>query len=186
MPPLQSHRLSIVRLVSIILPLLLIVVVSAALRPRAYLPITMRSKATPTSTTSIPSFSHVFIIVMENEAYDRIIGNPDAPYINSLAEQYAVASPAWQQKGMLFLTFDESNPSDDSGCCQYAAGGHLLTLVISPLVTPAYQSQVAYDHYSLLRTIEMAWSMPLLNKASCDCSQPMADFFHPTANGQRP
>jgi hypothetical protein len=91
-----------------------------------------------------------------------------------------VASPAWQQDGALFLTFDESNPSDDTGCCVYAVGGHILTMVISPLAKPAYQSQVAYDHYSLLRTIEESWGMPLLAKANCDCSQPLADFFPTT------
>jgi phospholipase C len=88
-----------------------------------------------------------------------------------------LAAPAWQQNGVLFLTFDESKPSDDTGCCTYAAGGHILTLVISPLAKPAYQSQVAYSHYALLRTIEQSWGLPLLGKASCDCSQPMSDFF---------
>jgi phospholipase C len=287
-----------------------------------YLPAVLKAAtATPASGSGIPNFSHVFIIVMENEEYDRIIGNTaSAPYINSLAQEYAVAanyygivhpslpnyialasgdtqgitsdcttcfvdaanivdqleaagktwkaymesmpspcfvgdsgklyrqkhnpfiyfdsirnnparcnkivpfeqfdadlqagtlpdyvwitpnmcnsihdcslktgddwlqiwvskilaSPAWKQNGVLFLTFDESNPSDDTTCCVYAVGGHILTMVISPLARPAYQSQVFYDHYSLLRTIEEAWGMPLLNKASCDCSPPMSDFF---------
>jgi len=91
-----------------------------------------------------------------------------------------LATPAWQQDGVLFLTFDESKPSDNTGCCTYAVGGHILTLVISPLAKSAFQSQVAYDHYSLLRTIEQSWGMPLLNKAGCDCSQPMSDFFNTT------
>jgi phosphatidylinositol-3-phosphatase len=88
-----------------------------------------------------------------------------------------LASPAWQQNGALFLTYDESKNSDTSGCCQYAAGGHILTMVISPLSPPGRQSQVAYNHYSLLRTIEEAWGLPPLNKASCACTQPLADFF---------
>jgi phosphatidylinositol-3-phosphatase len=278
--------------------------------------------ATPTAVPSgdIPAFSHIFIIVMENEAIENILGNSSAPYINSLAQQYSVAgnyygivhtslpnylamisgdtqgitqnctscfidttnivdqleaagktwkaymesmpspcfvgdadplyrqkhnpfiyfddirtnsarcsnivpfsefqtdlqantlpdyiwitpnmcndihdcplatgdawlqtwiskivdSPAWQDNGVLFLTFDESALNDDTGCCQYAVAGHILTMVISPLSRPGYQSDVSYDHYSLLRTIEQAWNLPLLNKASCDCSPPMADFF---------
>src|SRR5215218_10371191 len=49
--------------------------------------------ATPVPGSQIPHFSHVFIIVMENEAYEQIIGNTgSAPYINSLAQQYAVAA----------------------------------------------------------------------------------------------
>ncbi|HEY3229490.1 MAG TPA: alkaline phosphatase family protein [Roseiflexaceae bacterium] len=309
----------------------------------SYLPIVLNpGDATPTTTATagpsptapptgqIPVFSHVFIIVMENEAYEEIIGNTtSAPYINSLAQNYGVAlnyygidhpslpnyialaagdtftitnnctscfidrsnitdqleaagkswkaymesmpspcfvgdsgslyrqkhnpfiyfdnirnnparcnnivpfsqfdidlqanalpdyvwitpnmcndihdcplstgdawlqtwvtkilnSPAWQQDGVLFLTFDESRSSDTTGCCVYAMGGHILTLVISPLGKPAYQSTVDYDHYSLLRTIEEAWSLPLLNKANCDCSQPMADFFTPPPAWRRP
>jgi hypothetical protein len=93
-----------------------------------------------------------------------------------------LASPAWQENGVLFLTFDESNHSDGSSCCTYAMGGHILTLVISPLAKPAYQSPIAYDHYSLLRTVEQAWGMPLLGKAGCDGSPPLADFFHPATN----
>ena len=53
------------------------------------------------------------------------------------------------------------------------------TLVISPLVQPVFVSPVAYDHYSLLRTIEDAWGLPRLGNAACDCSAPMADFFRP-------
>ena len=34
---------------------------------------------------TLPSFDHVFVIVMENHAYNQIIGSSAAPYINSLA-----------------------------------------------------------------------------------------------------
>src|SRR5437868_6898474 len=43
-------------------------------------------------TTSIPKFSHVFVIVFENHSYSQIIGNPSAPYINQLAHQYGLAT----------------------------------------------------------------------------------------------
>jgi phosphatidylinositol-3-phosphatase len=86
-----------------------------------------------------------------------------------------LASSAWQNNGVLFITFDEG--STDAGCCQYATGGKISTLVISPLVKPGFVSQVPYDHYSLLRTIEEAWDLPLLSRSACDCSAPMADFF---------
>jgi acid phosphatase len=38
---------------------------------------------------------HVLVIVEENQSYDAIIGNPDLPYINSLANQYGVAANHW-------------------------------------------------------------------------------------------
>lgn len=38
------------------------------------------------SLASIPRFDHVVIVLMENENQEQIIGNPNAPYINSLAK----------------------------------------------------------------------------------------------------
>src|SRR5215813_14410339 len=35
---------------------------------------------------------HVVVIVMENKEYSAIIGSPDAPYINSLANNNALAT----------------------------------------------------------------------------------------------
>jgi phospholipase C len=87
-----------------------------------------------------------------------------------------LASPAWKQDGVLFIVFDEG--VSDAGCCQYASGGKVGTLVISPLVRAGTVSQVAYDHYSLLRTVEQAWGLPLLANAACDCSPAMTDFFN--------
>jgi acid phosphatase len=97
-----------------------------------------------------------------------------------------LASPAWQQNGVLFITYDESKSSDSSGCCQGAAGGHIVTLVISPLGKPGYRSSTAYDHYSLLRTIEEAWGMPRLGGANCPCAPPLGDFFTGAARESRP
>jgi hypothetical protein len=46
----------------------------------------------PVVTGGLPHFSHVVVILMENEEYGSIIGNPAAPYINSLANQGALAT----------------------------------------------------------------------------------------------
>ena len=94
-----------------------------------------------------------------------------------------LASSAWQQNGVLFIGFDEGTTK--AGCCTQARGGKVVTLVISPLGKSPYQSAVAYDHYSLLRTIEDAWGLPHLVNAGCECAQPMVDFFS-SAAAQRP
>jgi phosphatidylinositol-3-phosphatase len=86
-----------------------------------------------------------------------------------------LASPDWSNNGVLFITFDEGVTQD--GCCSFAAGGKAFTLVISPLVKAGYTSNTSYDHYSLLRTIEVAWSLPLLGKAGSDSTPLMSDFF---------
>ncbi len=112
---------------------------------------------------------------MCNDMHDCSIKTGDA-WLRTWVAQI-IASPAWQDRGVLFITFDEGGAGDNSGCCQYAQGGHLATLVISPLGKPGYRSHTFYSHYSLLRTIEDSWGLPLLGKAKCDCSLPMADFF---------
>jgi hypothetical protein len=86
-----------------------------------------------------------------------------------------LASPAWQDGGALFLTFDEGESA--AGCCGNAVGGRIATLVISPLGKPGFVSDVPYTHYSLLRTIESAWGLPPLGNAACECAPTMADFF---------
>src|SRR5262249_46120433 len=39
----------------------------------------------------IPTFEHVFVIVMENKDYDDVLGSADAPFENQLAHAYATA-----------------------------------------------------------------------------------------------
>ncbi len=57
---------------------------------------TVRAGPSPTAVATarpaIPDFAHVFVIVMENEEASSIIGNPAAPYINSLASRYGLAT----------------------------------------------------------------------------------------------
>ena len=49
------------------------------------------------------------------------------------------------------------------------------TIVISPLVKAGFVSNTAHDHYSLLRTIQVAWSLPCLAH-SCQANT-LAEFF---------
>jgi len=46
----------------------------------------------PPAPAGVPAFSHVFVIVMENHEYGSIIGSGAAPYINSLAASYGLAT----------------------------------------------------------------------------------------------
>ncbi len=40
----------------------------------------------------VPSFSHVYVIVMENHEYSSIVGSSSAPYLNGLIAQYGLAT----------------------------------------------------------------------------------------------
>jgi hypothetical protein len=45
---------------------------------------------TAARTAQIPAYSHIVVVIEENKAYSQIIGNPKAPYINSLASEGAL------------------------------------------------------------------------------------------------
>ncbi|SRR5258706_6458509 len=57
-------------------------------------PLSINNQATltPGLTPSVLAFSHVFLIVMENKNYQQIIDNTKAPFINKLANTYALAT----------------------------------------------------------------------------------------------
>ncbi len=87
-------------------------------------------------------------------------------------------SPAWQQGGVLFLTWDEGNGGDTSTCCGLPAGtggGHIVTLVMAPGLPAGLRVSVPYDHYSLLATMEDGLGLPLLGHAQT--TPPMAAFW---------
>jgi len=82
--------------------------------------------------------------------------------------------------GALFIVWDEGEGSGTAGCCAgSAAGGHVVAIVAGQGVKKAATSAVAYDHYSVLRTIEDNWGLPELGNASCSCTRPMTDLLAP-------
>ena len=79
------------------------------------------SPAPTAASTKIPRFSHVFVIVMENESAQAILGKPAAAYINQLAGQYdvalryfAVSHPSLPN--YLALTSGTTAPLDGTDC----------------------------------------------------------------------
>ena len=94
-----------------------------------------------------------------------------------------MASPAWGGNSAIFITWDESDfPFNDvSGCCDAVpGGGHVVTLVISHSGHAARTSSVAYNHYSMLATIERGWQIGCL-AFTCDSANvtPMSDLVGP-------
>jgi hypothetical protein len=62
-------------------------------------------------------------------------------------------SPAWQQNGVLFITWDESSAGD--------------TRVALLVISPSFRGQIAtrLDHYSLLATVSDQLGVPRLGLA---------------------
>ena len=48
--------------------------------------------ATAKGGASVPPYDHVFVVINENHNYNQIIGNPAAPIINALANDYGLAT----------------------------------------------------------------------------------------------
>jgi hypothetical protein len=75
-------------------------------------------------------------------------------------------STAFDTNSLIVVTFDEG--STDATCCGLGskAGGHIATLLISPLVKRDFKDGTPYSHYSMLKTIETSWGLPLLGHAA--------------------
>jgi hypothetical protein len=99
------------------------------------------------------------------------------------------SSSSWNGNSVIFITWDESDFTgsgpfgfgDTSGCCDAnPGGGHVVTLVISHSDHSARRSDVAYNHYSILRTIEDGWGLGCLAN-TCDTANvaAMSDLVGP-------
>lgn len=92
-----------------------------------------------------------------------------------------LASPAYQQDGMLVITSDESDgpQSDSSACCGEGSstnavlpgivgpgGGRIGALVLSRFTAPGTWSTTPYNHYALLASLEEIFGLPKLGYAS--------------------
>ncbi len=77
-------------------------------------------------------------------------------------------SPALGDNSLIVITFDEGSVLDGYSQAkpENAAGGHIATVLISPLVKTGFQDDTSLSHYSLLKTILAAWGLPNLNHTS--------------------
>src|ERR1700675_925000 len=82
-------------------------------------------------------------------------------------------SQAWTGHSVIFIAWDESDFTgsgfngfgDDSGCCDSVpgqGGGHVVTITVSHSDHSHRTSNVAYNHQSLLATIEDGWQLGCL------------------------
>jgi phosphatidylinositol-3-phosphatase len=55
-------------------------------------PITVVPPAPPVSSTGLPHFAHVFLVIEENHGYSAVISSPSMPYLNGLASTNGLAT----------------------------------------------------------------------------------------------
>jgi hypothetical protein len=112
-------------------------------------------------------------------------GSSPAGYagINSFLSEWVPqieASPAFQDEGMLLVTFDESengaesccgeptgpNTVDNGGTRPGTGGGKVGAVMVSPCIQPGTISDADYNHYSQLRWVEDNFGLPHLANAA--------------------
>jgi len=98
-----------------------------------------------------------------NDTHDCPVSTGDSWLSHMVPE--ITNSAAWQQNGVLFITWDEDNG---------AAGNHVATIIVAPNLT-RHTTDQAYNHYSLLATAEDRLGVPRL--ASAAGATPINDVF---------
>ncbi|MBX6421286.1 MAG: phosphoesterase [Nevskia sp.] len=121
-----------------------------------------------------------------NDGHDAPCANGDPGGLisaNAFLQKWVpqiLAAPAFRKDGLLIVTFDESDgpQSDASACCGEGpgpntplpgitglGGGRIGAVLLSPFIKPGTVSATAYNHYSLLRTVEDLFGLAYLGYA---------------------
>ena len=125
-----------------------------------------------TSASTTPNFSFITPnLCHDGHDHPCVNGEPGGLESANLFLKHWVpiitSSPAFRDDGLLIITFDEATTLDRSSCCGQAAGpnarvandgqfggGRIGAVLLSKFITPGTVSDVPYNHYSLLRSIE--------------------------------
>ena len=98
------------------------------------------------------------------------------------------SSPAFQRDGLLIVTFDESKASDTAACCGQVpgpgsplpgitgpGGGITGAVLLSPFIAPGTVTQVPYNHFTMLRSVEDLFGLPHLGMAGVAAGRSFGD-----------
>jgi hypothetical protein len=117
------------------------------------------------SSRTTPSFGWITPNML-NDMHDGTVAQGDAWL--SAQVPLLLAAPAFtERRSLLVITWDE-NEGDP--------GNQVPAIVVARGVPAGFRSRVAYNHYSLLRTIEAVWDLKPLTAHDAKATV-MADFF---------
>jgi hypothetical protein len=109
--------------------------------------------------------------------FDALLKQGDAT-LKTLVTAIASA-PTFTAHSAIFVVWDEDDYSSNFGCCDSLpalGGGHTVAIVVSK--SSAYKrSAVPMNHYSLLKTIEQGFSLPLLGHSADPNIATLWDLF---------
>ena len=108
------------------------------------------------------------------------------------------SSPAFRANGLLVITFDESIGLDMTACCNELpgpntkspgwngpGGGRIGAVLLSKFIAPGTVSDVPYNHYSLLRSVEDIFAVPHLGYAGTPRRKAFGADVYTLREGQR-
>ncbi|HEY3113317.1 MAG TPA: alkaline phosphatase family protein [Gemmatimonadaceae bacterium] len=131
---------------------------------------------TPNFTFIVPNLCH--------DGHDRpcVNGEPGSLESANIFLQHWVprimSSPAYKADGLIIINFDEALSIDARACCTQQSGpntpkpgvngpggGRTGAVLLSRFIKPGTVTNVAYNHYSLLRSVEDVFGLPHLGYA---------------------
>ena len=125
--------------------------------------------ATDLANGTLPAFSNI-VPNLCNDAHDCSLGTADSWLQTNIAP--LLASPVFQQDGLLIVVFDESGGDNTLG------GGKVYWAAISPKSKPHYVSTTTYQHPSTLRLILKGLGVNTFPGAAATAPD-MSEFFNP-------
>ncbi len=144
------------------------------------------------SVATTPSLAFITPDVC-SDGHDAVCANASRPGgyagIEAFLREWVpriVASPAYQQDGLLVINFDEAGVSDATACCNEPAGfntpapglagpggGRVGAVLLAPCLAPGVDD-TPHNHYSLLRTLEDLHGLAHLGYAGQAGLEPIA------------
>ncbi len=131
------------------------------------------------SAGTIPQSQHIWIITEENHSYEKVMGNSNMPYFNSLAKKYAVAAQYYANIHnsltdlMLVVAGQNVTLWDGTTSC-YNVDNVVRHLLLHGMTWKSYQEDLPYAGFTGLR-----WDGYLRRH------NPLIDFIDVCAPSQR-
>lgn len=124
--------------------------------------------ASDLSAGTLPNFSFV-VPNIDDDAHDGTLAQADSWLQSNIAP--LLASPQFQQDGLLIVVFDEGADVDVRH-----VGGQVAAVLAGPKVKQGFRSTTFYQHESTLRLIEQALGLKTTLGNSAGASS-MTEFF---------
>jgi phosphatidylinositol-3-phosphatase len=105
------------------------------------------------STAAVPVVNHVFVVVEENHSYSSVIGSSSMPYLNSLAQNYGLATSYYANThpsigNYLMLTAGQIITNNDSYTATVTADNIVRHLLTAGKTWKSYAESLPYAGYT--------------------------------------